>query len=71
MVEPIGKDGYGKGDTYRPVDSDTYDRNAERVLNPKCIVCGTPMVQVYPGRTYFFCPNRECSAHEKVKRRKV
>lgn len=44
MVNPIGKDGYGKGSIYRPLTKeqrDQYERNYDIIFGgKKCDVCG-------------------------------
>lgn len=42
MVNPIGKDGYGKGSVYRPQskeERERYERNYDIIFGEKCDVC--------------------------------
>lgn len=31
-IKPVGKDGYGKGSTYRRINKKKYDENYERIF---------------------------------------
>lgn len=39
MVDAVGKDGYGKGNIYRPVNKKKYDKGYLRVFGVKCDFC--------------------------------
>jgi len=60
----------GKGDNYRPVDTEKYEINWNFIYNPpKCELCGKPLRQWMVGLATGYCVNKECNNYlEKIER---
>jgi len=57
----------GKGDTYRPVNREKYDKHYEEIFHPRCPKCNAIMKKKPGVPGHFYCRNILCSEFGKLK----